>query len=69
MMNLLLSQQYFGGGLIGSVAEVAIILLILGGIWYIFNSVVQLPDKFKAVANVVLLIILAVFAIRFLASL
>lgn len=64
-MVTLIAQGWLPYGIL----ELVIIAIVLGGAWYILTNVLTLPPKFVMVLNVLIVVILAVFAIRVLASL
>lgn len=53
---------------VNGIVQMLIALIILGAIWYIFTQVVTLPPKVMMILNVIIGVVAAVIAIRFLAS-
>jgi hypothetical protein len=65
-LALLLAQGTFP---INSIVQLLIIVIVVGAIWYIFTNLVALPPKVMMVIKVIAIAVLAIFAIKFLASL
>ncbi len=54
---------------INGIVQLLVIAIVVGAIWYIFTNLVMLPPKVTMIIQVIAIAVLAIFAIRFLASL
>jgi arginine exporter protein ArgO len=51
-----------------SIGQIIVFAIVLGALWAIFNTVVELPPKAKTIVNIILAAILAILAIKLLLS-
>lgn len=49
-----------------SITQIIIICIVIGAVWAIFNTVVELPPGAKRIANIIIVAVRAILAIKVL---